>query len=332
MGALRQVRRHRVSGRSGRLPHCVPPVRRDGPASVHEPGAQPWNPKSRGWTPGQFPCARIGGVRKPSARDNRRSTPGRDNGRVTITITPRYRGPATSGNGGYTAGVLATKSGLEPVGTSAESSAHTSVRLRTPPPLDTPMDLDIIAGSALLRCGDVVVAEATKRPLTINAVPRVSYGDALAASASYAGLVRHPFPTCFVCGTEREPGDGLRLFPGRVAPGHTACAWVPDPSIADADGCVPAEMLWAALDCPGGWTAEIEGRPMVLGTMTARLDRLPTVGERCVVVGALLGADGRRADTATTAYGADGAVLGVAHAVWIEIDADAFNRTFGPRV
>ena len=31
------------------------------------------------------------------------------------------------------------------------------------------------------------------------------------------GLTSHPFPTCFACGTDREPGDGLRIFPGPVA-------------------------------------------------------------------------------------------------------------------
>ena len=30
-------------------------------------------------------------------------------------------------------------------------------------------------------------------------------------------------------------------------------------------------LVWAALDCPGGWSAGIAGRPMVLGTMTARV-------------------------------------------------------------
>ena len=35
--------------------------------------------------------------------------------------------------------------------------------------------------------------------------------------ASYAGLVSHPFPTCFSCGVGRDPGDGLRIFPGRVS-------------------------------------------------------------------------------------------------------------------
>jgi hypothetical protein len=243
---------------------------------------------------------------------------------MILTIGSRYRGPATSGNGGYTAGLVATGSGLASSGGPA-----VSVRLRTPPPLDRPLSLEGSDDRWLLRNGEVVVAEASRAELTIDPVEPVTYEESVDAARSYAGFRRHPFPGCFVCGPERLPGDGLRLFPGRTAPGRTACAWTPDES-AVVDGRVPAAMVWAALDCPGGWTAEIEGRPMVLGTMTAAVGRPPDPGERCVVVGALLGTERRRAETATTVYGADGEVLGVASAVWVEIDAEAFNRVFAP--
>ena len=56
--------------------------------------------------------------------------------------------------------------------------------------------------------------------------------------ASFVGLTSHPFPTCFACGTGRAEGDGLRIFPGRVAdatdtPGEqprprVAATWTPD--------------------------------------------------------------------------------------------------------
>jgi hypothetical protein len=287
---------------------------------------------------------------------------------MIVTIEPRYRGPATSGNGGYTAGTVATASGLmspeggqggrspeggqggrspegdrggwspegDRGGWSAEGdrgswspAAAVSVRLRTPPPLDRPMSLEPSGEGWTLRDGDVVVAESSPGALDVDPVPPVPYEQAVDAARSYGGFARHPFPGCFVCGPERSVGEGLRLFPGRTGPGRTACAWTPDES-AVIDGRVPAAMVWAALDCPGGWTAEIEGRPMVLGTMTAAVGRSPEPGENCVVVGALLGIERRRAQTATTVYGADGEVLGVASAVWVEIDADAFNRVFAP--
>jgi hypothetical protein len=78
-------------------------------------------------------------------------------------------------------------------------------------------------------------------------------------------------------------------------------------------------VVWAALDCPGGWTAEIEGRPMVLGRMTALVAALPTPGEECIVMGRLLGTEGRKTWTASTVYGAGGRELGRSHATWISI-------------
>jgi hypothetical protein len=127
---------------------------------------------------------------------------------------------------------------------------------------------------------------------------------------SYPGFVSHPFPTCFVCGPLRQHGDGLRLFPGRIMDGLTATPWrVP------AD--VSARMVWASLDCPGGWSVGIESRPYVLGRITARVNRTPPPGADCVVVGRLLDTEGRKAHVATTLFGPDASVLAVARATWV---------------
>jgi hypothetical protein len=61
---------------------------------------------------------------------------------------------------------------------------------------------------------------------------------------------------------------------------------------------------------------------MVLGRITAAVHAVPQVGERCVVVGQVLGSEGRKTSTASTAYGADGRVLGHAESVWIELRRD----------
>ncbi len=65
-------------------------------------------------------------------------------------------------------------------------------------------------------------------------------------------------------------------------------------------------MTWAALDCAGGWAADIGERLMVLGTMTARLYSLPAVGEEHVVVGAARGESGRKRMSAASLYDSDG--------------------------
>ena len=119
-----------------------------------------------------------------------------------------------------------------------------------------------------------------RRPVTLAAGPR--------RRDRFEGLADHPFPTCFSCGTGRDPGDALCLRPGPLddGTGRYAATWVP----READ--VP--VVWAALDCPGGWSAGIAGRPMVLGTMTARVHALPAVGEPHVVLAWQRGVEGRK--------------------------------------
>ncbi|HEY9409678.1 MAG TPA: hypothetical protein VIP77_08885 [Jiangellaceae bacterium] len=224
---------------------------------------------------------------------------------MTLTVDHRFRGPTTSGNGGYVCGMVAARLG----------SGGATVTLRTPPPLGRAMTIAVDDGELQLLDGSTLVAEATTT--TADHLPEVEPLDARAArelSLSYPGLDLHPFPECFVCGPRREPGDGMRLFPGRVGDGRTACVW----DVA-ADLAGRPEFVWAALDCPGGWSAPIEGRPMVLGRLTGEVVATPEAGEACVAMGELTGTDGRKSFTATTLYGSDGRVLGRARAIWIAL-------------
>jgi len=150
-----------------------------------------------------------------------------------------------------------------------------------------------------------------------------SFDDALAAGDHYEGLADHPFPTCFSCGVARAEGDGLRLRPARVdEAGRYAAAWT---AAADVD----VETVWAALDCPGGWAAGVAGRPMVLGTMTAVVDRLPTPGEPHVVMAWQRGAEGRKHFSGTTLHAPGGEVLARAEATWIAVDPTAVRPAAG---
>ena len=234
----------------------------------------------------------------------------------TFTVPARFCGPPESGNGGWTSGHLAAL-----VETTAETPA-VSVRLRTPPPLDRPLAVRHGEGGVVeVVDGDLVVASAQPAPaLSHSGLPApVGYDAAQAVAGSYAGLHDHPFPTCFSCGTEREPGDALCLRPGPL-PGREgvhAAAWVP----TEATG----EIVWAALDCPGAWALGVGGRPMVLGTMTAEVDRLPAVGEEHVVMAWARGSEGRKHYCGTALYTEDGALLARADATWIAIDPAAIR-------
>lgn len=249
-----------------------------------------------------------------------------------LLVPGRFCGPPSTGNGGWTAGALAAL--LDHDRPDDHSAAWPTVRvtLRRPPPLDTPMPVsDGVAGSD---DGDVAVAEVVADELTT--VEPVTPGLAAAATATYPGLMGHPFPTCFACGTDREEGDGLRIFPGLVdddPEGRTrmAAPWTPHPSVAEdwheyADGAARASIAvtWAALDCIGGWTGGLPERLMVLGRMTARVDTLPVIGEPHVVVGGARGSEGRKTFTASSLYDSDGRVVAVAEHVWVAVDPADF--------
>jgi hypothetical protein len=232
---------------------------------------------------------------------------------AALQIDARFAGPPGSANGGYTAGRLAS---LLPPGVVAE------VTLRQPPPLETRLGVTVSGDRVTLRFGGVVIADAVVAALTDDLVAPVPFDVAAEAMSSYAGFDQHPFPGCFACGTDRPPPDGLGLRPGRV-PGRPDCVattWVPEPSVSsEDDGAALVEAVWAALDCPGGWSADLVGRPLVLGRMTAAVDARPAAGEPCVVVGRWLGAERRKTFTASTMYDADGRVLGRALATWIAL-------------
>lgn len=237
-----------------------------------------------------------------------------------LVVPSRFCGPPSSGNGGWTAGALAGH----------VDAATVTVSLRQPPPLDTPMPLSEDDGWTVASYDGrpAVRARGDERPLAT--VEPVDLETARAAEARYPGLVHHPFATCFVCGTAREEGDGLRIFPGRVddVDGFTraAATWTPHPSTAQTPGDDVASVptTWAALDCVGAWGADFGERLLVLGSMTARLETRPRIGEPLVVIGASRGQEGRKTFTAATLYDTDGRVVGTAEHVWIAVDAAAF--------
>jgi hypothetical protein len=111
-----------------------------------------------------------------------------------------------------------------------------------------------------------------------------------------------------------------------------AALWRPDESLATSSdlldpgvAVVSLATAWAALDCVGGWSTDLRGRPMVLGQIAARVDALPVVGEPHGVVGQERGTHGRKTFTASTLYDADGRVVARARHTWIAVDPAAFG-------
>jgi hypothetical protein len=250
-----------------------------------------------------------------------------------IVVPRRFCGPPSSGNGGWSAGALAALT-VEHAD-HAEPWPAITVSLRRPPPLDAEMAVTTEGGWTVASYDGSAVARARVADHDLAEVPPVSAAEARAAAPGYRGHVSHPFPTCFTCGPGREEGDGLRIFPAPVdADGEprVAATWTPHPSVAEdwheyreprRDASLP--VAWAALDCIGGWSTDIDQRPMVLGTITLRLDSLPRIGEEHVLVGATRGSEGRKTFTAATLYDSSGGVVATAEHVWIAVDPATFG-------
>lgn len=233
-----------------------------------------------------------------------------------VTIARRFRGPPDSGNGGYSAGVLA-----------AAIDGDAEVTLRRPPPLERALRIERADGATVMRDGDLVVAVAVATTVGMDPPAPVALDDAAEASRRCPTLVHpdwHPFPGCFVCGPDREPGDGLRIFAGPTSdPSVWAAPWTPAADLADDSGVVRPEFVWAALDCPSCSGIYARGTrpasPFVLGRIAVRVDALPRAGEPHVILAWRVGEDGRKTFGASALRDATGRLLAVARATWLSV-------------
>jgi hypothetical protein len=218
---------------------------------------------------------------------------------MEIVLPGHFRGPLTSANGGYACGRLAEFVDADEV----------EVTLRLPPPLDRPLTVDLDGENAKLLDGDALVAEARPAPVGIDGPDPVSLDSAEAARETHVRDWTPEFSECFVCGVR---DDGLQIRVGLVAgrePLHASPVVLDDPA---------AEVVWAAIDCPGAFAVGGAGRgDVVLGRMTARVYRVPEVGEQCVVTSWPLGEDGRKLFAGTALHAEDGELLAIANQTWI---------------
>lgn len=214
-------------------------------------------------------------------------------------IDHRHRGPLASGNGGWSAGLLA-----------AFVDGPAEVTLRLPPPLDRPLPVAEDGERVLLLDGDALVAEAVPGAPGLELPAPPSLAEAEDAATRHIHFGGENFAECFSCGFR---DDGLCIHVGAVAgrdDGLQAAAWVARE--------VSPEVVWAAIDCAGAYAVGGPGRgEVVLGRMAAEILRLPEDGEQCIVVAWPLGEDGRKLSAGTALLTAGGETLAVSRQTWI---------------
>ncbi len=232
-----------------------------------------------------------------------------------IAVPGAQCGPRGFAQGGIVAGLLARS-----------RPGPWAVTLRRPVPLETELEMREEPGGAvaLHRAGELV-AEALPAPLALE-VPAAPDLEAVRAAASAFRGAPHHNPRCFGCGPARDPGDGLGLAPMPCAGfAGVASAWIPRTGGLEAGGLVPTEIVWAALDCPGAY-AIAHPAIVLLGRITARIDRVPSAGERLRALGWPLGRHGRKLEAGTAIVDEAGLSIAVARSLWIELRAGDWDR------
>jgi hypothetical protein len=232
----------------------------------------------------------------------------------TVVVPARFSGPPNSGNGGYTCALLARH-----VGNPAE------ITLRKPIPIEREMQVVQQDGVYKLLEQELLIAEGRPASIELELPKPVSFAEAQRAAEQSPAFKTHPFPTCFVCGPQRGPGDGLRIFPGLIKEatnGHTfACSWVPAREFGGANREIKPEFIWSAMDCPTGFAG---GFPymgtLVTGRLAVKIVAPVKAEEQCVIMSWPLGVEGRKHHAAAALFGEDGSVRAEAKATWIKLD------------
>jgi hypothetical protein len=229
---------------------------------------------------------------------------------VSISIPQRFNGPLESGNGGYSAGVFA-----------AQIDGAAEVSLRSPIPLDTPLDaVKDEDGTVRVLDRETLIAEVRPAPeLDIRVPEPVSVEQAREASQQYKSPREGLFSRCFVCGPARE--DSLGVFAGEVEGRDVvASPWTPPAWTANEKGEVLPELVWAVLDCPTYFAAhQGEGMPLsMLVKQATRIHAPIPAEEEHVVIAWPIEADGRKHHAGAAVLSADDEILAVCRAMLIE--------------
>jgi hypothetical protein len=226
----------------------------------------------------------------------------------SICVESRFNGPRGSGNGGYSAGLVARLLGGE-----------AEINLRRPVPLDRALQVVRDNGTVQILDGDRLVVDGRAAAADPGPPPQVSRAEARLAAQRYRGSSENIFCRCFVCGKARE--DSFEIFAGPVEDRRlVATTWTPPAWTADQAGQVRPEFIWAALDCPTYFAAYMGEETAVsfLVRFSVRIEADAPADTEHIVVAWPETNEGRKREAGSALLSAEGEVLAVASALLVE--------------
>ncbi|MFI6448938.1 PaaI family thioesterase [Kitasatospora sp. NPDC050543] len=242
----------------------------------------------------------------------------------TVTVPGHVYGFPAVAFGGYVAGVLAQEFPGQSV----------KVAFRRPTPVGVPLTLRTGAGgSRELADGKGVLATArTCAPIgPPAAIP--SWAQAERATKELERTGPPDDGDCFACNGDRPRGRGLRqAFAPLLRDSRAAAVWTPDPALNPGGTELPVELVWAGLDCPGGWVARLFGgapEQTVTAHLAATLLRPVRLGEQHLAFGWPMSRSGRKYRVGSAIATRDGELCATAEALWLAPVPDAGSGTGG---
>lgn len=236
---------------------------------------------------------------------------------MTKIVVPRqFRGPPYTANGGYICGVLSNAVG-----------GRGSAMLRSGVPLDVEVILSETEEGGVALHNSEGALLGTAKPAADEAIPPTPPAPPSVAEAREAAS-RSPFAQrslhrgCFSCCIEREDGEGLGVHVGQLEgsfSGHCAGVWTPHANFADANGEIPDEITWGALDCSGSmaWWIKTDTPVGLLGTMAGEVLKKPKAGETYVVVAWTREVEGRKYFAGVALFDDKGETMARSGQIWI---------------
>lgn len=229
-----------------------------------------------------------------------------------IVVPQLYSGYPGVAFGGYVAGVLAQRSGARTV----------RVDFRGPVPVEKPVRINGTAGGSVeLGEADRPLAAAQPAELPLDTPAAPSWDEAVAAAETFRTAPPPGVVDCFGCGL-RTPDRGLRVYCAPVPDRDlVASAWTPSPAFADADGLLPAPLVWGALDCPANWAGRFLGTQRsgaVTAALTGTILRPVVTGEPHISYAWLLSESGRKHTMGVALATAEGELCAVSESLWLD--------------